>query len=87
MVDVVRFTRNRRLLDGKAAVGLVATALKDREVATALLENSAFPDRPIEIGNVTLTGLGGKDVAFGKGSRKISFRVNGWCSRQIWRLR
>ena len=77
MADVVKFTRNRDLLGGNAAIGLVASAPKDLEVARALAENSAFPDRAIEVGKVSLTGEGGKDVTFGKGRGKVAFTAEG----------
>ena len=72
--SIVKFTRNKDLLGGNAAVGLVATAPKDPALARALAGNKAFPNRAIEIGDVALSGEAGKDVVFGKGQGKVVFR-------------
>ena len=75
--SLVKFTRNKDLLGGDAAIGLVASAPKDPALARALAANKPFPNRSIEIGDVALTGAAGKDVIFGKGRGKVVFDAEG----------
>ena len=75
--SIVKFTRNKDLLGGNAAVGLVATAPKDPALARALAANTAFPNRAIEIGDIALSGDAGKNVVFGKGQGKVVFKGKG----------
>ena len=75
--SIAKFTRNKDLLGGNAAVGLVATAPKDPALARALAANTALPNRAIEIGDIALSGDAGKNVVFGKGQGKVVFKGKG----------
>ncbi|HEY0546573.1 MAG TPA: hypothetical protein VGC91_14440 [Pyrinomonadaceae bacterium] len=64
MSTEIKFEKNKKFLDDKFALGLSITADKDPEVAAALASDQPFPQRDVELGNISVSGEAGKDVKF-----------------------
>ena len=75
--SLVKFERNKKLLGGKGALGIEATAPKDPALAVILANNEPFPAGQIDLANIKLSGEAGKDVTFGKGKDQASFQADG----------
>ena len=75
--QVLTFTRNRELLGPGSALGLAASAPNDPLLAVALAQDARFPPGTVEIGKISLRARAGRDVVFGRGKGKASFKADG----------
>lgn len=71
--DLIQFDKSKQFLDGNASVGIQVSADKDSEVLKALKDNKPFPDRQIELGNLTVNAQIGHDISFLGDRGTVSF--------------
>ncbi|HEX8335366.1 MAG TPA: hypothetical protein VF621_01470, partial [Pyrinomonadaceae bacterium] len=75
MADVIKFEKNREFLSGDAAVGLNLTAVKDPKVAAALAANQQFPAGDVRLGDISVSGEGGRSVKFAGDRGSVEFKA------------
>ncbi|NIR53097.1 hypothetical protein GWO43_31090 [candidate division KSB1 bacterium] len=71
---LVKFEKNKTFLSGTSSAGIQLGADTDPQVLLALKNDSPFPERQIELGKIAINAEGGKDIEFGKGSKKVTFK-------------
>ncbi|MCW5980252.1 MAG: hypothetical protein KIT09_19365 [Bryobacteraceae bacterium] len=70
----IPFRRQKSLLARNSAAGIAVAAGASAEVMRAIRADAPFPDRDIDAASVSLEGEGGKDIEFGDGPARVSFR-------------
>lgn len=69
----VKFDRNKQFLAAGAAAGVSFNASIFPDVGLALANNTAFPNRQIELGNAQVNASAAKDIKFGNGASSVTF--------------
>src|ERR1051325_10336996 len=76
MADVIKFEKNKEFLSGDAAAGLKITAIKEPKVAAALASNDKFPVGDVRLGDISVSGEGGKSVKFAGDRGSVEFKAS-----------
>src|SRR6516225_2970388 len=70
---LIEFDKQKQFLNGDASAGIEVNADADRDVLEAILKNTAFPDRQIELGKITVKAEGGHDILFDGSRGQVKF--------------
>lgn len=73
MPAILAFNRSFTVPGGNGAAGLEFPAPADADVRTALLQNTAFPDRQLTLGSVHVKAESGKPIEFGDSAKTVTF--------------
>jgi len=71
--NLIQFDKTKQFLDGNAAAGIQVSADASPDILKALKDNSPFPDRQIELGNISVHAEVGHDISFAGSRGNVSF--------------
>jgi hypothetical protein len=82
-VSPIIFDKARKFLSDSSSLGIEITGSSDADVLLALARNEPFPERRIELGEVSLSAEGGRDIEFQSSRGAVSFRAGAQTSKGL----
>src|ERR1700759_865183 len=74
---LIKFDKNKSLLDGNAAVGIdISSSAAQPDIGLALVNDSPFPARQIQLGQIAVNADAGKDIKFVNGAASVTFSAS-----------
>jgi len=70
---LIQFDKEKQFLNGDASAGIEVTADADRDVLEAILKDTPFPDRQIELGKITVKAEANHDIMFDGSRGQVKF--------------
>jgi hypothetical protein len=75
--QVIKFGTNKKFLVDTSVAIEIQPPSTDPELLAALVNNTAFPLRPIKLGNISVRADAGKNIAFSGNQGKVTFKASG----------